>query len=81
MRRDIADLQWVMADARGRRFVARLLDFAGVNRTVFNTSGSVMNLNEGRRQVGLFLTDEMLTHCPKSYFQLIHEYRNDDRNR
>jgi hypothetical protein len=78
VQREVEDLKWLMKDARGRRFVARLLDKTGVHRTSFHTSGSVMAFNEGRRDVGLFLTGELLTHAPNAYFQLLNEYRNDD---
>lgn len=78
VQREIEDLKWLMADPRGRRFVARLLDRAGVHRSSFNNSGSVMAFNEGRREMGLFLTAEVLEHTPKAYSQLLNEYRNDD---
>lgn len=76
--RDVDDLKWIMADARGRRFMARLLERTGTMRSSFHTSGSVMAFNEGRRDIGLFLTAEMLEHAPKAYSQLLNEYRNDD---
>jgi hypothetical protein len=76
-RRAVDDLKWLMADARGRRFVARLLDRAGVHRSVFHTSGSVMAFNEGRRQVGLDVLAEVMEHTPKAYVQLLNEYRNE----
>ena len=66
--REIDDLKWVMADARGRRFVARLLQHAGVNQAIFHESGAVMAFREGQRAVGLLLTAEMLEHTPKAYF-------------
>ncbi len=76
--REVEDLKWLMADARGRRFMARMLDRTGTMRSSFHTSGSVMSFNEGRRDIGLFLTAEMLEHTPKAYSQLLNEYRNDD---
>lgn len=76
--REVEDLKWILADPRGRRFIARLLDRAGVHRSSFNNSGSVMAFNEGRREMGLFITAEVLEHAPKAYHQLLNEYRNDD---
>jgi hypothetical protein len=78
VQREIDDLKWLMADARGRRFMARLLDRTGTMRSSFHTSGSVMAFSEGRRDIGLFLTAEILEHTPKAYSQLLTEYRNDD---
>lgn len=77
-KREVDDLKWLMADPRGRRFVARLLDRAGTMRSSFHTSGSVMAFNEGRRDLGLHLTAEILEHAPAMYARLLNEYRNDD---
>lgn len=51
--RDRDDLRWVMADARGRRFVQRLLASAGVYRLSY-VRGDAMEtaFNEGRRNLG-----------------------------
>jgi hypothetical protein len=78
VQREIDDLKWTMADPRGRRLIARLLERTGTMRSSFHTSGSVMAFNEGRRDIGLFLTAECLEHTPKEYARLMNEYRNDD---
>lgn len=77
-RRELEDLKWMMAHPQGRRLVARLLEEAGVNRTTFNHSGSVMAFNEGKRHVGLFLTAEVLEASPEGYFKLLKEYQSKD---
>lgn len=74
-RRELEDLKWLMAHPQGRRIVSRLLEEAGVNRTTFNHSGSVMAFNEGKRHVGLFLTAEVLEASPDGYFKLLKEYQ------
>lgn len=78
VQRDIEDLKWTMQDPRGRRLIARLLDRTGTMRSSFHTSGSVMAFNEGRRDIGLFLTAELLEHTPTDYTRLLNEYRNRD---
>lgn len=72
-RKEIEDLKWVMAHAQGRRFVWRLLDRAGVYRSSFNHSGSVMAHNEGRRDMGLFVLAEMNEAAPESFLKLLRE--------
>ncbi len=74
-RRELEDLKWLMAHPQGRRVMARLLEEAGVNRTSFNHSGSVMAFNEGKRHIGLFLTAEVLEASPGGYFKLLNEYQ------
>lgn len=77
-RRELDDLKWLMAHPQGRRIVGRLLEEAGVNRTTFNHSGSVMAFNEGKRHIGLFLTAEVLEAAPEGYFKLLKEYSGND---
>lgn len=73
--REIEDLKWLLAHPQGRRFITRLLEITGVSRTSFNHSGSVMAFNEGRRDIGLFITAEMLEAAPEGYFKLLKEYQ------
>ena len=77
-RKELEDIKWVMAHPQGRRIVSRLLEEAGVNRTSFNHSGSVMAFCEGKRHIGLFLTGEVLQAAPEGYFKLLKEYQAKD---
>lgn len=70
---EIGDLKWLMANAQGRRIVWRLLERAGVYRSSFNHSGSVMAHNEGRRDMGLFLLAEVTEASPSGLLKLITE--------
>jgi hypothetical protein len=74
-RKELDDIKWLMAHPQGRRVVTRLLEEAGVNRTSFNHSGSVMAFSEGKRHIGLFLTAELLQAAPEGYFKLLKEYQ------
>ncbi len=77
-RKEQEDVKWLMAHPQGRRLVSRLLEEAGVNRTSFNHSGSLMAFNEGKRHLGLFLTAEILQAAPDGYFKLLKEYQAKD---
>ena len=77
-RREVEDLKWLMAHPQGRRIVTRLLDAAGVSRSSYSHSGSLMAFNEGRRDIGLFITAEVLEAAPEGYFKLLKEYQGKD---
>lgn len=77
-RKELEDVKWLMAHPQGRRIAARILDQAGVNRSSFNHSGSLMAFNEGRRDIGLWFTAEMLEAAPAGYFKLLTEYKGNE---
>jgi hypothetical protein len=73
-RKELEDLRWLVAHPQGRRIAARILERAGVHRTSFNHSGSVMAFNEGQRNIGLFVQSELLEAAPEGYFKILKEY-------
>ena len=77
-----ADFRWLMKDKRGRRVMNRLIEYCCMNRTAFSTNALQMAHDEGRRRVGLWLTDMVKTYAFKSYLTMIEENdeRNDDTN-
>ncbi len=77
-RKELDDLRWLLGHPQGRRIVTRLLDEAGVYRSSFNTSGSVMAFAEGRRQIGLFLTGELLEASSDGYLKVLKEFKAKD---
>ena len=77
-RKELEDLRWLLGHPQGRRIVSRLLDEAGVFRSSFNHSGSVMAFNEGRRHMGLFVTSELLEASADGYMKVLKEYKAKD---
>lgn len=69
------DLQWVMSDKRGRRHVWRQLELAGVYRLSYTGEAQGTAFNEGRRNDGLRLLDEITRHCPDEYLLMLQEQR------
>lgn len=59
-----ADLKWLMADPRGRRFARRLLSWAGVWRLSFASDQATTAFNEGQRNIGLKLMDSINAISP-----------------
>ena len=72
----LADMKWLMADPRGRRICWRLLDAAGIYRSMFHTEPHVMAFNEGHRNMGLRLLSELKEH-PDHYLRMIQEAQSN----
>ncbi len=70
---EIDDVKWLMSNKRGRRFMARLLERAGVWRLSFNTNALTMAFNEGTRNEGLRLLAQITAHCPDRYTEMLKE--------
>ncbi|MBU0593355.1 MAG: endopeptidase [Gammaproteobacteria bacterium] len=70
---EVDDLKWLMSNKRGRRFVFRTLERAGVWRLSFNTNALSMAFNEGTRNEGLRLMAQITTHCADRYTEMLKE--------
>lgn len=68
---------WLMADAKGRRFVWRLLKIAGIYRTTFAGDALQSAFREGYRAAGIDLVNLILKHCPERYAQMQKEARTN----
>ena len=67
------DLKWLMGAKRGRRFMHRQLERAGVWQLSFNTNAMTMAFNEGRRNEGLALTNKLMVACPEQWTLMVKE--------
>jgi hypothetical protein len=79
-----SDLRWVLSTKQGRRFMWRLLGSAGVFHSSFSTNNASMAFNEGKRNQGLELLNEIIEHCPDKYTTMLAEQkdtRDKDGNR
>ena len=70
---EVGDLKWLMSNKRGRRFVFRLLERAGVWRLSFNTNALTMAFSEGTRNEGLRLLAQVSEHCLDRYSEMMKE--------
>ena len=71
-----SDLKWLMGSRRGRRIVYRLLEQAGVFRSVFSTNAMQMAFSEGHRNYGLRTLTLLTTHCPELYAAMLKEAKD-----
>lgn len=77
-RKELDDLRWLLSHPQGRRIASRLLEEAGVFRSSYSHSGSLMAFNEGKRHMGLFITGELMEASPDGYFKLLKEFKAKD---
>lgn len=68
-----ADLRTLMGTAPGQRVMWWLMELAGVYRSSFNHSGSVMAFNEGQRNIGLVLVNRLNDACPQQFAAMLIE--------
>ena len=68
-----SDLNWLMADKRGRRIVSKLLDRTGMQRSSFDTNNASMSFKEGLRWFGVWLREEVEKHCFDHFIELLKE--------
>ena len=83
-RGEAEDLKWIMSNKRGRRYIWKVLGFAGVYRTSFTGNSSTF-FNEGMRNVGLRIVQEIHDVCPDHYLTMMKEgkdgkYRSDSEH-
>lgn len=69
---DREDVRVVMSTPGGRRFLARLLERSGINRSSF-TGNANTYFNEGQRNLGLFLQAELVDTSPDLYLTMLSE--------
>ena len=70
---DVADVQWLMANPQGRRFVRRLIAEAGVFSSSFMGNAEQTFFREGKRAVGLFVLAEVQSITPAAYIEMLTE--------
>lgn len=75
------DVKQVMSTVQGRRFVWGLLDQAGVFRISFTGEVNSTIFNEGNRNSGLSLFNNVLKFCPELYLKMAAEAEADRVNK
>tara|TARA_R100000750_G_C2341849_1_gene94528 strand:+ start:45 stop:359 length:315 start_codon:yes stop_codon:yes gene_type:complete len=69
---ELEDWRLLLSKQWGRRLVWRILDQTGMYRTSF-TGNSTTFFNEGARNIGLWLVDEVLSADADQYLSMIKE--------
>ncbi len=77
---EASDFKWILSNRRGRRFIWRLLEQAGVFRTSFTSDPHSTAFNEGQRNAGLRILDLINRAAPDVYAVMLKEAKDYDRN-
>jgi hypothetical protein len=72
---EAADFKWLMSDARGRRFMWRLLGLTGLYRNPF-TGNSETFFRCGSMSIGQNLLAQITELAPEAYLKMIEEHRS-----
>jgi hypothetical protein len=77
VRRDqLARIATLMADPVGRAYVYDLLSACHVFQSSFTTNALAMAFSEGERNVGLQITNDLITASPDNYLLMLKEAGN-----
>jgi hypothetical protein len=78
--KDLEDLRAILALESGRRFIWRYLGECGVFRSSWEPSAKI-HFNEGRRDIGLRLLDDVMNANPQSYITMMAEAKREEEKR
>jgi hypothetical protein len=67
-----AVVEYIMNHPQGREFIWGLLGDCGLYRSSWHPS-ELIHFNEGRRDVGLRVLDEIMRRCPMAYLDMQRE--------
>lgn len=73
------ELRWLMSDAKGRRYMWRLLTRAGVFRTSFTGDALSSAFKEGAKTEGYYQMGQISKHCPQRFSEMQREARTNER--
>ncbi len=77
---EISDLGWLLSSVKGRRFLWRLFEFAGINRLSYNAVNiNETNFNEGMRNVANKVLADVMETRPEAYIEMINENKKEGK--
>lgn len=76
---ELADFVMLMRTEFGRRFIWRMLDKTGFQKSSF-TGNSYTFFNEGMRNIGLMIWADINEGCPELYIQMVNEAKKEEEN-
>lgn len=74
---EIAEVHNIMSNTSGRHTIYRILEFSGIDDDMFDPDSHKHAKNAGRREVGLWLRDELKTACFSEYLMMLKENINE----
>ncbi len=71
--RDADDMAFILSDPRGRRVLWRYLGKCGVNQSSFVANSDETAFLEGKRYIGIELTEDMANADPMAFINMMKE--------
>lgn len=78
--REDDDLKQVMSTEYGRRFIWKTLSASGVFEVSFTSDPYITSFNEGGRNKGLELFNDVMSVCPDLYLVMAEEAKEQENN-
>ena len=78
LRTEEQDLLWLLGHRQGRRIFWKWISKSGPLNTSFGSGNDKTNFNEGKRQLGLWMLDELTKVKPEAYVQMVNEAKLDN---
>jgi hypothetical protein len=70
---EVVEVHALMSNESGRHTMYRVLEFSGIDHDTFNKDSHEHARNAGRREVGLWLRDELKDACFDKYLMMLKE--------
>lgn len=78
---ELNDIREIMAFRKGRRFMWRMLENAGIYKSSFALENAIMAFNEGQRNIGLMLLADIMEAAPEKYNLMMKEQKEYENER
>ena len=75
--REQNDIRKLLKAVEFRRFCSRLWDESGLTRASFVPDSNVTNYNEGKRNIGLWVLNDIMEIKPEAFAQILREFRSE----
>jgi hypothetical protein len=75
--RELDDIEFILKSSQGRRFFYRLFEISGIWRTSMSTQNEMVLFNEGQRNVGLIVLNDMMLRTPSSLLKMQEEFKSE----
>lgn len=74
---ELSDMNYMLSDPRGRRFLMRYLEWCGWRKTSFTGNNSETFLLEGQRNVAIKMLDDIMESSNEGFFLMLKESKGE----
>jgi hypothetical protein len=73
---EIQDLSSIMSLESGRNVIAKILNYTNIDDDIFDQDPVTHARNAGRREIGIWLRNEIIAAAPDQYLRMMKEKIN-----